>query len=231
MRADDHRPRAERDDGVVVQHLQGVRARCRTTPRARHREAGLGQRAPIERHVPRIPEMSDRFRAMRLWAFGLVLCACGDDPKLHVRVEHDAGLPITRTEVSVYESASMDCIDVAFSRVGADELAAAFVTKQEVSATGETTGELTGISRTDHKVIVARGYDQDGNWRAAGCEEQDEVDGDVTVTVKTMRTVSTSLVPLEPDGADPFVAAVAVTDFDHKGVNNRRLGWTVYAPA
>src|SRR5687768_1657331 len=182
MRSDDDRPSTERDDrSGLVQHLQAVRTRCRTASRARHRETGLDQRAPIERHEPRITEktMSDRLRPVRLVAVALILAACGDNLELRIAVDHPDGAAVTRTTVTVYESSTLTCIDVAFSRLGEDELDAVKVAEQTLMASGETDGDLTGISRTDHKVIVARGFAADGSWITeigrASCRERVEI--------------------------------------------------------
>src|SRR4029078_4590287 len=93
----------------------------------------------------------------------VVLAACGNSPSLHVVVEHPSGITIEKTVVSVYESENLHCEDIAFSRVGGDELDAVLVSQ------AESAGELEGISRTDHKVIVARRSGAMGASRSAGC--------------------------------------------------------------
>lgn len=182
--------------------------------------------------------MSDTLAAMTRWAFArariaipaLVLSACGDDISLRVAVDHPADVTVDLTTVTVYESANLSCIDVAFARVGGDELDAAKVTEQSVSSDGEITGALTGISRVDHKVIVARGYSDTGAWITAGCAEQDVVDETITITIDTMPTVIAATV-LDIDQSDPFLAVLATTDATGKAVSDRRVAWTVYGPA
>src|SRR2546430_5198727 len=99
---------------------------------------------------------SSRSRAVAL-AVAFVAAACASDPTLHVTVTNPQGLPIVSTTITVYESDSLRCEDVEFSRLTDAELGAAAVTAETIDATGNTTGALSGISRTDHKVIVARG--------------------------------------------------------------------------
>src|SRR5262245_12721901 len=147
--------------------------------------------------------MSDTLAAMRLWVAALVLCACGDGISLRIRVEHPAGVNVALTKVTVYESATLTCIDVAFARIAGDQLDAAKVSELAVDASGEVDGALTGISRVDHKVIVARGFAEDGTWITAECAEQDVVDEATKIVIKTMPTVSASTV-LDIDANDPL---------------------------
>ena len=163
--------------------------------------------------------MGDTFAAMRLWP--LVVAACGNGPSLHVVVEHPSGMTIAKTVVSVYESANLHCDDIAFTRVTGDELDAVLV------AQAEDGGELSGISRTDHKVIVARGYGAMGAWLTAGCVEADVVTGKLELTIETVATVTAATV-LGVDVSDPLLAAIATTDASGKAVSNRRVSWTVY---
>src|SRR5262245_10019956 len=100
--------------------------------------------------------MNDTFRVMRLVAVAAV-AACAM-PSLQITVEHPAGIDIAKTVVSVYESDVLHCDDVAFTRLSSDELDPLLVAEETHNKDGTTTGDLSGISRTDHKVIVARGY-------------------------------------------------------------------------
>src|SRR5262245_17267086 len=133
--------------------------------------------------------MNDTFRAMRLVAVVTVAVAC-TTPSLHITVEHPVGVDIARTVVSVYEAEKLECDDVAFMRLGPDELAALLVAEETRDKTNNPSGELAGISRTDHKVIVARGYAPSGEWVTAGCVEEDVVGGTVELVIKTMATVT-----------------------------------------
>ncbi|HEY5949813.1 MAG TPA: hypothetical protein VIV40_30165 [Kofleriaceae bacterium] len=167
---------------------------------------------------------------MRVWVLAVVLCACGDDISLRVSVEHPAGVTVALTNVTVYESASLTCIDVAFARIGGDELDAVKVSEEAVANDGTVSGGLTGISRVDHKVIVARGYSDTGAWITAGCAEQDVVDEATKITITTVPTVIAATV-LDNDPSDPYLAVLATTDPTGKAVANRRVAWTVYGPA
>jgi len=175
--------------------------------------------------------MSDTLDAMRVWVLAMVLCACGDDISLRVRVEHPAGVDVALTTVTVYESATVTCIDIAFARLGDAELDAIKVSEESVSADGETEGGLTGISRVDHKIIVARGFSASGEWVTAGCKEHDEVDEATTIVIETIPTVTAATVLDMTDTGDPFLAVLAATDMTGKAVADRRVGWTVYGPA
>ncbi|HEY5921652.1 MAG TPA: hypothetical protein VIV11_08270 [Kofleriaceae bacterium] len=167
---------------------------------------------------------------MRVCALALVLSACGDDISLRVAVEHPSDVTVALTKVTIYESASLTCIDVAFSRFGPDELEAFAVTEQTVAADGEVTGALEGISRVDHKVIVARGYAESGAWITAGCEEHDVVEEATRIVITTVPTVDAATV-LDIDLGDPLLAVLATTDATGKAVGGRRVAWNVYGPA
>jgi hypothetical protein len=85
------------------------------------------------------------------------IAACGSDPTLAVSVTHPSVVTVATTEVTVYESDSLKCTDIEFARVdpaGLEALAA-----DDVTLDGSASGGLSGISRTGHKVIVARGFD------------------------------------------------------------------------
>lgn len=174
--------------------------------------------------------MSDRLRPMRLAATALIVGACSGDLDLDVRVDHPAGAAVDRTTVTVYESATLTCVDVAFSRIGPDELSAVETSEQTVSRAGQGSGALSGVSRTDHKVIVARGYDADGNWITAGCAEQDLVTESTKIRITTITTVDAAIV-LGTDAVDPLLAVIATTDPSGRAVPDRRVAWQVFGPA
>src|SRR5688500_16875092 len=122
--------------------------------------------------------MDDRFRSMRpprlVVVLLVVVAACGDDPSLRVSVKHpteprihDA---IRSTVVTVYESDALTCTEVEFGDRTEDELFALKVAEVETTD-GESTGTLDGVSRLDHKVIVARGRGIEGELITAGCVE------------------------------------------------------------
>jgi hypothetical protein len=156
---------------------------------------------------------------MRLAVALAALTGCAD-PSLDITVEHPAGVVVTKTVVTVYESDSLHCDDIAFSRLGPDELTA-------VKTAESDDGDLSGISRTDHKVIVARGYG-DAGWVTAGCAEGDVVEGTQKVTIKTIATVNAATVQFMADMNDPTKQIVGATDTKGKAVANRRVSWTVY---
>src|SRR6476646_9987 len=122
-----------------------------------------------------------RSAASKCFAIGVLLAACTDDPTLHVAVTNPTGLPIATTTVTDYESPTLHCEDVEFARLTQDQLAAVAIATETIAADGKTTGALTGISRADRKVIVARALDATGSLLAAGCAEQGVVDGAVTL--------------------------------------------------
>ena len=174
--------------------------------------------------------MNDTFRAMRLVIVVAAVAAC-TDPSLRIVVDQPDGVTLARTVVTVYESDAVTCGDIAFSRLGPTELDAIQVAEQTIGADGATIGEpLTDISRTDHKVIVARGYGNGAEWLTAGCVEADLIEGPTTLTITAIPTVIASTV-LDLDAGDPTRAVVATTDPTGMAVSNRRVTWTVYGPA
>lgn len=178
--------------------------------------------------------MSDTLTRMRargaVVTLAALLAGCGDDISLRIAVEHPTTSAVALTKVSVYESPNLRCQDIATARVSADDIETALVAEESTSASGERTGSLSDLSRVDHKVIVARGYDVNGEWITAGCSEQDAVDETTTITIKTKETVTTATV-LDNDPADPFLTIIAATDITGRGIANRGVGWTVYGPA
>lgn len=173
--------------------------------------------------------MSDTFRAMRLVIVVAVVAAC-TDPSLRIVVDQPDGVTVARTVVTVYESDGVSCGDIAFSRLGPSELDAIQVAEQTITSDGTTSGELTDISRADHKVIVARGYGNGAAWLTAGCVEADEIEGTTTLTITAIPTVTAATV-LDIDVNDPTRAVVATTDPNGMAVTDRRVTWTVYGPA
>lgn len=168
---------------------------------------------------------------MRVWGVMIAahLVACSEI-SLRISVEHPTNSTVALTKVSVYESPNLRCQDIAAARVSSDDVAAALVAEQSTTASGEVTGSLADLSRVDHKVIVARGYDEAGQWITAGCAEQDEIEEATVVAITTKPTVIAATV-LDVDANDPFAAIIATTDLTGKGVADRAVGWTVYGPA
>jgi hypothetical protein len=168
---------------------------------------------------------------MRRFALAAMLAGCADDPELHVAVTHPASVTVATTTVTDYESPTLTCEDVEFARLGEAELDAVAITSVTIDATGKTTGALTGISRTDPKVIVARGFDSTGRLVAAGCAEQGVIAGQANLSIDTMVAAIAS-VGLPPAGtADQTQVIVSATDADGRLLDGRPVSWTVYGPA
>ena len=158
-----------------------------------------------------------------------VLTACGSDPTLEVVVTHATGTTVKYTTVTVYQSASMTCEDVEFARLDAVQLEALAVAEETIDATGAITGGLTGMSRTDNKVIVARDFDADDALVAINCAQKGEVVGADVVEIQTIIAAQASL----KAPTDPADLAVAVSLTDSKGSpisDARPVSWTVYGP-
>lgn len=153
-----------------------------------------------------------------------IIGACADDPTLHVSVTHPEGSQVARTVVSVYEG-TFDCLAVELGDLGADQLQAALVAEDAIPH-----GNLDGISRTDPKVIVARGYGADGRLITEGCAEKGVVSGADEVSIATVPTATASVALADPTHADQFGLAVAATDPDGKELDGRAVSWRVYAP-
>jgi hypothetical protein len=157
------------------------------------------------------------------------LSACGDDLSLVVEVNHR--IPVARTVISVYESDSVDCTKIEFGDLDASALSAALVAEEIHDATG-VTGSLDGISRTERKYIVARGYDADGTLLTAGCEFKDEVTGNNRVTVNADEALTVSAI-LEPatlaDQSYRFVVIASAPDGGPPAAK-RQVSWQVYGP-
>jgi hypothetical protein len=167
---------------------------------------------------------------MRSCASLLVLAACSSDPVLHVTVTHPTGVTIASTTVTVYESKMFACQDIAYGDIDDVSLQAAQVASETIGAQG-TTGALTGLSRTDTKLVVARGYDANGGLLAAGCAEQGVVSGDVELAITTELAAVVSYALADPMGTDLYGIATTVTDPSGKEIDNRQVWWRVYGPA
>ncbi|HEY6040270.1 MAG TPA: hypothetical protein VIV58_38565 [Kofleriaceae bacterium] len=157
-----------------------------------------------------------------------LIAACSSDPTLAVTVTHPPPVTVATTEVTVYESDSLKCTDLEFARVDPAGLEA--LSADDVMLDGTARGALSGISRTGHKVIVARGFDAAMALVTIGCAEKDEVIGADTVTISTFVAAAVSIHP----PADPAMLDVAITLTDASGASlpdMRPVTWTVYGPA
>lgn len=155
-------------------------------------------------------------------AFGAT--ACGDDLSVVVDVTHPG--PVAKTVISVYESASVDCTKIEFGDLDANALEATRVAEEIHDASG-VTGDLDGISRTEDKAIVARGFNDDGELIAAGCKMKGVVKGHDHVAIDTVPAMIISAVS---DSADPYTLTVLGTKPDGGLLAKREVSWQVYAP-
>lgn len=166
----------------------------------------------------------------------LALAACGEDPSLRVQVDFERP-PIDRIVVSVYESPSITCEQIEYADLDEAQLAALLVAEQSLETDGTTEGALEGLSRTDHKLIVARGYSQTGELLEAGCEPHDLVVENDKALVKAhvigsvAAQVVTDMDPLNPQPLDPLKIGVLVTDRDGLPLVDRPVSWRMIGPA
>jgi hypothetical protein len=157
-----------------------------------------------------------------------LIAACGSDPTLAVSVSHPSTVTVATTEVTVYESDSLKCTDIEFSRVDPAGLEA--LVADTVVLDGTTAGDLGGISRTGHKVIVARGFDASQALVSVGCGEKDEVIGADTITISTFVAAVVSIHP--PFESTNLEVAITLTDASGASLPDMRpVTWTVYGPA
>ena len=157
--------------------------------------------------------------------------ACGSDPSLEVDVTNPSGLDIASTTISVYQSEALACDGVVFGDLDDQQLAALLVTEETIGSNGAQSGALTGMSRTDNKVIAARAFASDGTFVAAGCVEKGVVGDNDKVAIGTEPTVDVSLGVTAGSGAEPAAVSVAVTDPTGATVDGRQVSWTVFGPA
>lgn len=165
---------------------------------------------------------------MRLAALLVIgLSACGDDLALVVDVEHR--IPVAKTVISVYESDSLDCTKIEFGDVAGAALSAALVAEEIHEASG-VTGSLDGISRTERKYVVARGYDADGTLLTGGCASKDVVGGidHLAVVADEALTVSALVDPSDLTGYSFIVIASAPNGSPPS--DHRKISWQVYGP-
>ncbi|MBL9018190.1 MAG: hypothetical protein JNL83_28645 [Myxococcales bacterium] len=152
--------------------------------------------------------------------------ACGDDLSVTVDVTHPG--PVARTVISVYESPSVDCTKIEFGDLDADALDSTLVAEEVHGGSGElVSGDLDGISRTDDKAIVARGYDDLDGLVSAGCVMKGVVEGKDRVPLETVPAMIVSVVSRN---LDPYTITVLAAKPDGGFLNKREVSWHVYAP-
>src|SRR5262249_19276121 len=94
-----------------------------------------------------------------------------------------------------------------------------------------------GLSRTDHKLIVARGYSQTGELLEAGCEPHDLVVENDTALVKAhvigsvAAQVVTDMDPLNPQPPDPLKNGGALPDRRGLPLADRPVSWRMIGPS
>lgn len=155
------------------------------------------------------------------------LSACGDDLTLVVDVEHR--IPVAKTVISVYESDSLDCTKIEFGDVDAAALSAALVAEEIHDASG-VTGSLDGISRTERKYVVARGYDADGTLLTAGCATKDVVGGVDHLSVIADEALTVSAIVDTSDTAGYSFIVIASAPDGSPPSAHRKISWQVYGP-
>jgi hypothetical protein len=161
---------------------------------------------------------------MRVVCFLVALAACANDPTLHVTVVHPTGSQVAKTVVSVYEG-SFGCLEVEFGDLTPDQLSTSLVAEDTIPY-----GNLDGISRTDPKIVVARGYGAAGGLVTEGCAEKAAVTGADELEVDTVATATASVALADPTHADVFGLSVTTTDPDGRELDGRPVSWRVYAP-
>jgi hypothetical protein len=156
----------------------------------------------------------------------LIASACAEHPSLAIEVVHDPVVAeeIVRTTITVYQSEQFSCEKVEFGDLGEDELLTGLV---DEIVSGE--GTLT-MSRTEPKVIVARGFDRVGTLFAAGCGEKGVVGEHDSLTIDTFRVANVSINGIGLDDADPFGMIVTVTDPRVESIPDRIVSWRVHGP-
>ncbi len=150
--------------------------------------------------------------------------ACGDDLSVTVDVTHPG--PVAKTVISVYQSPLIDCTKIEFGDVDDAALDAGRVAEETHESSG-VRGDLDGISRTEDKAIVARGFDEDGDLIAAGCKMKGVVSGRDQVAIETVPAMIISAVS---DSADPYTLTVLGTKPDGGLLAKREISWQVYGP-
>lgn len=168
---------------------------------------------------------------MRLCVAVLLIGACGSDPSLRVEVAHgvDPQLAsvIDTTSITIYEGA-LRCQDVELGDIHGAELEA-FAVTSVVTDTDTPTGSFEGVSRLDHKVVVARGLSSEtGRLLAAGCAEIDEIVDGSTLQITTVPAATVSL-----GDAEDTMRGLLVTATDPRSlpIDGRPVTWRLYGPA
>lgn len=167
-------------------------------------------------------DMNDTVRAMR-WCGWLLVAACSRDPSLAVSVHHPAGYAVTQTRVTVYVGGGVQCSAIELGDFTEAELGA-------LAVSDAIDGGEIEVSRLGAKAIVARGYDAQGRFVTAGCQDVGEITGATTVAITTQPTASVAIDPGQPDR--PFgEREILVNMTDLKGkVLDGTVSWQLTGP-
>jgi hypothetical protein len=170
-------------------------------------------------------------RVLVITATLIVASGCSD-PTLTVQIDVPAAYRAQVATVSLadYELADVTCDAIAFGDVAPQILDGALTTQVETTPGAATA--LAGISRIDHKVLVARGLDAGGALIVAGCATLDVIDGDARLAIGTVPAAIVTIDPRKPDlpFTDKTPISARVIDALGNPLADRWLVTRVYGP-
>jgi hypothetical protein len=159
----------------------------------------------------------------------LIAGACSD-PSLQVTIDLPDAYRAQIAEVALadYEHAGLTCDQIAFGDVAGPALDGSLIT--QVGVAPGASASLEGISRLDHKVLVARGFDAGGDLVVAGCRELDALDGSVTIAIDTMPAALVSIDARAPDAPLALASPINAHALDPLGMplDQREVVWRVF---
>jgi hypothetical protein len=167
---------------------------------------------------------------LRLAPAALMLAACAD-PSFEVRFDMPADWreAVVETSLSVYapaDTGGIRCDDIALGTVDAETLAAARVA--EVLARRGDRADLDDVPREGPKRFVARGFDDMGRERFAGCAEHDLIEDGDTVTIPAERRIQLAVPGLRTTlDALPDMVEVQVSDALGEIAPGVTVGWAL----
>jgi len=160
----------------------------------------------------------------------LAVAGCSD-PTIDVRVEipDRYRADVDTIEVTDYELDKVECDAIAYGDVPAEQLTGARRTEVQVTPGGGA--PLAGVSRLDHKLLVARGRNAAGDLVVAGCTAVDVVEGAQTVTIATEPAALVTIDPRDPTTSFKDAAiSIRVLDPDGAALPDRWLVARVFGP-
>jgi len=162
--------------------------------------------------------------ARALWCGWLLSAACGGGPSLAVTVHHLAGYAVSQTRVTVYVGDSVTCSQIELGDLTEAELEA-------IAVSDAVDGGEVEVSRLGGKSIVARGYDAQGRFVAAGCKDVGEISGPTTVVIDTQPTANVAIDPGQPDR--PFAERDILINMTDPNGNqlDGAVSWQLTGPA